>query len=99
MLIITVQFTVKPENRKKIINMSRILVEQTLREEGCIAYSFFEDHYNPNKFMFFERWKNREAVNIHFEKPYVKTYSDVYSSLREGKAKLEIHEIKQTNTV
>lgn len=97
MLIITSEFTVKPEYREKIINMSRILVEQTLREEGCISYSFFEDHYNKNKFMFFERWKDREAINIHFEQPYVKTYGAVYSSLKEGATTLEVYEIKQTN--
>ncbi|MCU0445352.1 MAG: antibiotic biosynthesis monooxygenase [Microscillaceae bacterium] len=51
------------------------LIHETLpfsrAEAGCIAYSMYEDEFEPNRFLFFEIWESREVLALHFQMPHV----------------------------
>lgn len=79
--------------------MAAALVAISNTEEGCISYGFFEDQITPGQFLFFEKWKSREAIGEHFEKPYFKDFAERFPAMIEGEATIEIHEIKTTESV
>lgn len=99
MYIISGEFKVKDEYRDALIEMSLKLIPLSTQEAGCISYSFLEDQTRPNHFLFFERWKTREEIATHFEKPYFKDFAQKFPNMIEGEATIEIHEIASTETV
>ncbi|MDG1113273.1 MAG: antibiotic biosynthesis monooxygenase [Pseudomonadales bacterium] len=53
------------ENVPEILRSARALVEGALAEEGCIAYSWTEDHLTPGRVMVYEEWTTSEALSAH----------------------------------
>ncbi|MBL1420960.1 MAG: antibiotic biosynthesis monooxygenase [Alphaproteobacteria bacterium] len=97
MLIISAEFTAKPENREAVITACKKLIPLSNAEDGCISYEFFEDTEQKNHFFFFERWKDMDAINIHMDMPYLKAHGKIFPDLViEGTTKVEIHEVTNT---
>ena len=70
MLIITGRAVIPESNRKSFLEIGKTQVSHSLRETGCISYSFHEDAMSPGSFFFFEEWADRAAVDFHFAQPY-----------------------------
>ena len=47
------------------------LIPPTLEEEGCLQYDLHQDHENPLRFLFFERWQNRDLWQDHMNSPHI----------------------------
>jgi len=68
------------------------LIEPTRNEEGCIQYDLHQDNENPNLFLFFENWVNRELWQVHMENENLAAFKQN----TEGALKdLTIHEMTQ----
>jgi len=52
---------------KKIKVLMQEMIEASLEEEGCQAYSYSEDVLEPGLIHVTEIWKGREALDAHFE--------------------------------
>ena len=50
------------------------LIEVTRKEEGCINYDLHQDNENPNRFLFFENWENRELWQKHMNNKHLADY-------------------------
>ena len=99
MFVIAGEFRVKPEYRTKLIEMSKTLLEPSRSEDGCLSYSFYEDQAEANRFLFFERWRDRASIDAHFQENYFKDFAARFPGMIEGEADINIYEIKSTETV
>ncbi len=99
MFLIAGEFIVKAEFRDELMLMSRELIQPSRNEDGCISYSFYEDQTKPNHFLFFERWKDRESIDAHFQKNYFKVFAERFPDMIEGKGEINIYEIKHTEMI
>jgi quinol monooxygenase YgiN len=45
----------------------RALVAPTRQEPGCLAYELHRDPKEPQKFMFYEKFKDQDAFTAHLE--------------------------------
>ncbi len=50
------------------------LIDITKAEEGCINYDLHQDNENPNLFLFYENWENRELWQQHMGKEHLTEY-------------------------
>lgn len=48
------------------------LIEKTRKESGCISYHLHHDLKSPGHFVFIEKWKNEEAIQLHVESSHFK---------------------------
>ena len=66
------------------------MVEATLAEEGCITYGFWQDPDSPNRLRVYEEWRDRAALEAHFEAPHMADFRAALAELgpirREVKA-------------
>lgn len=99
MFIISGEFEIKPEYRDELKVMSKNLVSESLKEAGCISYAFYENSFRKNHFLFFERWKTREDIVLHFEKTYFKDFSERFPQMATGQSMIEIHSVNNTEQV
>jgi len=54
------------------------LLAPTRSETGCITFDLLIDINDPTVFMLYENWKNKAALDAHFEQPYVKQVLQAY---------------------
>jgi quinol monooxygenase YgiN len=69
------------------------VIEATLAEPGCRAYSYAEDVAEPGLFRVTELWESREALSVHFDTPHMKQWAEQRSALGFFDRRIALHEI------
>lgn len=65
MIRINVFIQVEEAKRAKVIELANELVQKSSKEEGCIAYDFFESTTRKGVLMFCETWKDEAVLAAH----------------------------------
>ncbi|MQR97485.1 putative quinol monooxygenase [Fictibacillus phosphorivorans] len=50
------------------------VVQASRNEEGCISYTLHESTENPETFVFYEKWRDEDALNRHIDSQHYKAY-------------------------
>ncbi|MGR3279087.1 putative quinol monooxygenase [Acaryochloris marina NIES-2412] len=71
--------TPKPEHFEEALSTVESIVDQTLAEAGCKQFSVYQalDH---SRFHLFEEWVTQEALDSHYEQPYIKAIFAKYEN-------------------
>ena len=64
---------VDEKTREEVIALAKELVAETVKEEGCVAYDFFESTTRSNVLMFCETWKDAQALKSPGESAHLTT--------------------------
>ena len=80
-IIISATMELDPEHAESIILKARPLIEDSLAEPGCEAYSWAIDPLNPGRIEVFERWTDEAALAHHFTLP---NYTEMRTVLRSA---------------
>ncbi|KAJ8099817.1 hypothetical protein POJ06DRAFT_117179 [Lipomyces tetrasporus] len=63
--LLQVYFVVKPGTREKVLSyMNEIAKDVWEKEDGCFSYYYAKSIDNPDKFMIFERYVDRPALEV-----------------------------------
>jgi len=73
--------------------LMRAVIEATLAEPGCRAYSYAEDVAEPGLFRVAEHWESREALSAHFEAPHMRQWVEERQKLGFFDRRITLHEI------
>jgi len=65
MIRLNVFLLVEDANRAKVLEASKELTANSVKEEGCIAYDVFESATRPNVLLICETWKDAETLANH----------------------------------
>lgn len=68
------QMTAKKGRAQELKKALLALIEDTLKEPGCIAYELWEDLGDPNSFVMYERFVSKQALDAHVESSYVQSF-------------------------
>lgn len=98
MYIITAKLTAKPECKDPLMALARDLVNHSREEQGCISYTMYTETMQENKLLFLEEWRDRQAIDQHFETPHFKTFVAGIGDLISDEPIISIHEIAATET-
>ena len=69
------------------------VIEATLAEPGCRAYSYAEDVAEPGCFRVMELWDSRAALSAHFDTPHMKAWLEQRAALGFSDRRIALHEI------
>ncbi len=73
-LTIIARIVAKDEKRALVKSELLKLIAITRAEEGCINYDLHQDNTNPNIFLFYENWTNRELWQQHMNNDHLAEY-------------------------
>lgn len=93
MLILIAKFTTKPGCREQLIEMAKDAIGPSRAEEGCIIYDFLQDPFELDSFTFYEKWRSREDLDLHFGEPHFKEFAEKVPDLIVGEPSLVSYEI------
>jgi len=82
------QFDIHPDDAPASAALMRVMMEETIKEQGCRHYAYSRDLSVPNRFQLSELWEDEDALARHFLADHMATY-------RAGMSKLRV----QTRTV
>ena len=74
MIVILAEFTVKPENLERVLEMTRRLQEASRQEPGCRHYAARRSLEKPLHFCFYEMYEDQAAIDAHRATAHYRTY-------------------------
>ena len=76
MIAVIGTFHLPPERVAEALPPMRRVIEATLKEPGCRAYSYAEDVAEPGLFRVLEMWDSREALDAHFNTAHMREWTE-----------------------
>ena len=74
MIVLKVDMMVKPGTEEKCKEHVRIMPEHSRKEPGCVLYIGHQSMEDPRRFLFYEQYKDKAALDAHRNAPYFKQY-------------------------
>jgi quinol monooxygenase YgiN len=62
----------KPEKADELRALLVPFAEKSRTEPGCQVYALLEVHGEPGRFLTFERWTDKAALEVHMTTPHLK---------------------------
>ncbi len=69
MLIVTGRIVARADSFEAVRSAALAHVARSRAEDGCISHGVAVDCENPLAFVFFEEWRDRDALMVHFKQP------------------------------
>ncbi len=70
-VVVVATLEAKPGREAELKQLLQSLLEPTRREAGCMQYDLHVSADQPTKFLFYEIWASREALEAHFQSPHL----------------------------
>lgn len=86
MIIIAGRIRIQPEDRAPAIEAMSTMMAETVKEEGCVSYTFSADFHDDALFHLFEEWETQEHLEAHFVAPHMATFQATLAGLGERDA-------------
>ncbi len=67
MLMTIARFEARPEVRQELLELARILVEQSRTEDGCLDFGGYRDIMGSDALLVVGRWIDQCALERHYE--------------------------------
>ena len=74
MVVLLVQFVVKPGQEKRAIEIIRAMSGPTRQEPGCAQYIGHQSTEDPRRFFLYEVYKDEEALQAHRNSPHFREH-------------------------
>lgn len=74
MIIVMGTFRLPAENLAAALPMAERVVAATRAEDGCIAYSYAQDLFDPGLIHVSEKWRDRAALAAHFRSAHMQAW-------------------------
>ena len=71
----------------------RAFIEATRQEEGCLAYDFGEDAFDPGRLVASEKWRDEAALAAHLQSPHFAAWIAAVQDFAAGPPDLTVYEV------
>lgn len=79
------QFDIHPEDAPSAAELMLVMMNATVKENGCRHYAYSRDLSSPNRFQLSELWEDEDALAEHFRAEHMATYRAGMRQLRVEK--------------
>jgi quinol monooxygenase YgiN len=74
MILVVGTFRLPPDELAVALPMAQRVVAATRAEDGCHAYSYAQDLFDPGLIHVSEKWRDREALAAHFKSAHMQAW-------------------------
>lgn len=79
-IAVVVNVEVKPDRLDDFLQVMDHDAIESRKEEGCLRFDVLRDLSDPNKFVFYEVYRDQAAIDFHKATPHFKGWSDFNES-------------------
>ena len=99
MIVVIGQFDVHPDDTSAVTELMRVMMNETVKEQGCHHYAFSHDLATPNRFQLSELWENDSCLAAHFQTEHMATYRAGLSKLRVERRTVNRYGVTDTGSL
>jgi quinol monooxygenase YgiN len=92
-IVIVGQFDIHPEDAAAAAELMRVMMNETIKEQGCQHYAYSRDLSTPNRFQLSELWDGEAALAGHFGTEHMVTYRAGLGKLRVQKRTVRRYDV------
>jgi len=81
-VIIGGYFDVHADDKAKFMKIIEAVTAPSRAEAGCVKYAFSQNFDDPNRIHLFEVWKDKAALDEHFQTPHLLKFREDIGKLR-----------------
>ena len=90
-MVIVAKLKAKKGAEEEMEKVLRGAVKNVESEEGTLMYSLHRSQSDPSTFMFYEKYKDADALTVHSSTPHFKAMFAALKDLIEGQAEIEMY--------
>lgn len=99
MLAVLGTFRFPPDNIAAARPLMADVIAQTLKEPGCLAYSYAQDVADPGLFHVSEQWTDRAALTAHFQTGHMIAWAKARAELGFGDRRIFLYQIGEAESL
>jgi quinol monooxygenase YgiN len=84
LLTVVAEMAAKPGMEDELKRRLLSLIEPTRKEDGCVQYDLHQSTNETGRFLFYENWRSREALERHLQSPHLLAFGSVEKELLAG---------------
>ena len=92
-VIIAGTVRVPPENLIRFKPHMEAMLDASRAEDGCLTYSYAEDVAEPGLIRVFEAWRDRAALDAHFQTAHMAEWRAAWPQFGVSDRKLSLYEV------
>lgn len=92
MIVVLAKVTVKPEKKAELLEKAKVVIAETVKEQGCVSYVLFDNPYDPSGCMFVEEWTDLDALKQHAASAHIAEWRKQSADLLADKTRLTLYE-------
>lgn len=92
MVVLIATLQAKPGKEQELETALKSVLPQVESEQGTIQYVLHRSEKQPGKFMFYEKYADKAALNHHSTTPYLKELFAKIPNLLADKPVIELYE-------
>jgi autoinducer 2-degrading protein len=91
MQILIVEMNVRPDQRDRFLEILTYDAQQSVAvEPGCLRFDLLEDVDTPNRFYFYEVYRDGAAIHAHCETAHFKQFADALPEMIVGELRRSV---------
>jgi len=91
-MVLIAKLKAKQEQAEAMEKALREMVKQVETEAGTLVYTLHRSQTEPNLFMFYEKYRDGEALQEHSSTPHFKALFDTLKPMLDGQPEIEMYE-------
>ena len=91
-MIVVAKLKAKKGEEKKMESILKGILPDVQKEEGTLVYTLHRSQNNPGIFLFYEKYKDAEALTHHSTTPHFKLLFGNIMPLLDGQPEIEMYE-------
>ena len=88
--VINARIIVKEDGIQQFISLAKEMVEKSNTESGCLVYQLYQEVGNQAGFIFYEKYKNQQAIESHNSSAHFRNFIVQISDLLAEKSIIDI---------
>lgn len=92
MIGIYVRLPIQEGKKDVAIAAFKEIAAKVAGEEGCLLYNLYQNKKDPDALFIMERYKDKEALNLHSSSDYFKAFSGKMAEFLAGAPEMSIME-------
>ncbi|MEQ1755304.1 MAG: putative quinol monooxygenase [Micropepsaceae bacterium] len=93
MIIVAGTVRIDPASLHAARDIMQSMIASSLREDGCIEYSYSVDVLDPGLVRVYEVWRDKDALQAHFKTPHLEKWRAAWPTFGITDRKLQLIEV------
>ena len=89
--LVIARLTVNEKKVEQFVKFARTMVKISKQETGCLTYRLLNEIDKPNEFIFYEKYVNQKAVELHNSSEHLEEFLKSVSTLLIDKPIIDIY--------